>query len=158
MNPDSVSGWLYLHQSLELLADSIDQYKKGKTGYYRVAAAQLRLLFCDTTRRHDRIVDISLVRQILPDLRLTSPDTPDQAQDPSLLLNLEDWLEYEVEFLSGEKMTIRSLIREICDRDGGVHVDLGWKRNQAHREAMREKIMLIAKIVVSILRLTHHRT
>jgi hypothetical protein len=89
--------------------------------FYRVAALQLRMLLCDTTRQHGKIVNISLIPGLLPDLRLP---TVKEDGSPILIrqaLNLEDWLEQTP--LPDVALTIRQMIRITCDQDGGAHVD-----------------------------------
>lgn len=78
---------------------------------------QLRLLLCDTTRRHNRVVDIAVLPQIIPDL-----DLPALGPGGKRLL-LNDWLAQPIPGLADQALTVRQLIRRVCDQDGGAHVD-----------------------------------
>jgi hypothetical protein len=89
--------------------------------YYRVAALQLRLLLCDTTRLHGKIVNISLIPGLLPDLSLPGVRADGRPDASGQALNLADWLEQSP--LPGVPLTIRQLVRITCDQDGGAHVD-----------------------------------
>lgn len=110
----------YAADCLAILRASLEQVAGGNPPFYRVAAVQLRLLLCDTTRRHDRVVETSLLPQVRPDLRLP-PLGADGAFHPELPpLPLADWL---AQPLPGGKLTLRQLIRRVCDTDGGAHVD-----------------------------------
>jgi hypothetical protein len=88
-----------------------------KPEFYRVAAAQLRLLLCDTTRRHGQVADISLARRLWPDLRL--PTLGAKIETVETDLPLIEWLAQPVP----GGITLRRLIRLVCDQDGGAHVD-----------------------------------
>ena len=129
----SIENWSleqYLLDSLEILRTAIDQYKQGNTPFYRVAALQLRLLLCDTTRRHGKIVDISLLSRILPDLNipaLKSDKSLDQDLHP---LTLKNWLEQPIPDTEASTLSIRQFIRSLCDQNGGAHVDPKPNTNQ----------------------------
>ncbi len=119
----------YMSASLNLLEDSLASYREGRLESYRVAAVQLRLLLCDQTRRHERIVDISLARRLWPELRLHplaggAPDWGKLFDRQGERLALEDWLEQMLTSVQGQPVSIRRLIRTVCDQDGGAHVDL----------------------------------
>ncbi len=115
---------IYANDSLSILATSLELIGQGRLEFYRVAALQLRLLLCDTTRRHNRVVDISLAKRLWPDLRL-HPLNPDGYFDPSLEpIPLSDWLAQRLPLPSGEVLSLRGLIRRVCDQEGGAHVDL----------------------------------
>jgi hypothetical protein len=111
----------YLRDSAAILGRSLELARSGEPWFYRVAALQLRLLLCDTTHRHNDVVDIALVPRLRPDLRLPSP------LDPAQILPLSEWLEIELPLRekqsSGPALTIRQLIRRVCDQDGGAHAD-----------------------------------
>jgi hypothetical protein len=119
----------YAADALDLLADSITMYEKGRTPYYRVAAMQLRLLLCDTTYRHEHREDIALLPALKSDLRLPllgkSPAQPET-------VDLQTWLESPNRLIND--LTIRQMIRRVCDTDGGAHVEIkplaGLPRNE----------------------------
>ena len=72
----------YGQDALKILRTSLNLMDQGQPEFYRVAALQLRLLLCDTTRRHGRSVDISLASRLWPDLRL-HPFGPLDQFDPA---------------------------------------------------------------------------
>ena len=113
----------YARGSLSLIARSLSEIEKGYPEFYRVIALQLRLLLCDSTRRHNQTVDISLVPQIAPEMKfhpLNSNGEFDQSQPP---LPLDEWLAQPLPVKAVSQVTIRALIRQVCDQDGGAHVD-----------------------------------
>jgi hypothetical protein len=135
LSQDILSG--YGRDVLQILLTSLDLSRRGRPEFYRVAALQLRLLLCDSTRRHGEIVNVSLLPRLLPDLRLAplEPDgTFNRLRPP---LPLDAWLDQPMPALmisspaaagsavSGSPggLTIRYLIRWVCDQDGGAHVD-----------------------------------
>ncbi|HMD90082.1 MAG TPA: hypothetical protein VKF38_13050 [Anaerolineaceae bacterium] len=120
----------YARDALQILMTSLDLSRRGRPEFYRVAALQLRLLLCDTTRRHGQISNVSLLPRLLPNLRLAplGPDGIFDSQAPPLTLDV--WLEQPlpatllhspIPLPSG--LTIRYLIRWVCEQDGGAHVD-----------------------------------
>ena len=119
----------YLCDSLAILERSLSWSGQGARPAYRVAAAQLRLLLCDTTRVHGRIVDVSLAPRLFPELSL-HPLQMDAAGEVQIDRGAERlprlvWLSQAVAWPipGGEAWTPRDAIRWVCDRDGGVHVD-----------------------------------
>jgi len=109
----------YYRDALNLFSLALEAQRAGNPAAYRLAAVQLRLLLCDTTRRHNRVEDISLAPRIMGSLSLPSLDgAPDSQRLP-----LKDWLAQEVELTPGQRLTVRELIRRVCDQDGGAHVD-----------------------------------
>lgn len=121
----------YLRDSLRILEVNLRLARGEEPACYRAAAAQLRLLLCDTTRQHGRIVDISLAGRLLPELRLTALDgaahsgaVPRPAGRQQEDLDRLAWLEQELALPDGMVMSVRSIIRLACDNDGGAHVDL----------------------------------
>ena len=60
----------YMRDALSILEHCVRMYEEGHKSFFRVAAAQLRILVCDTTFRHDRQVDIAIVPILLPNLQL----------------------------------------------------------------------------------------
>jgi hypothetical protein len=117
--PDLVYGL----DALKILETSLVLMEQGRPEFYRVAALQLRLLLCDTTRRHNRPVDISLVRRLWPALAL-HPLNRQGIFDPQLVpIPLETWLEQGLAGELGDSLSLRQLIRRVCDQQGGAHVD-----------------------------------
>ncbi len=113
----------YGQAALRILATSLDLVSRGRPEFYRVAALELRLLLCDTTRRHNRVTDISLARSLWSGLklaRLTAQGEFDPAQE---LLSLDAWLVQPITLNPRNTLTIRELVRRVCDQDGGAHVD-----------------------------------
>lgn len=95
--------------------------------FYRVAALQMRLLLCDTTRRHGQVVSIATLPRLLPDLRLPAMDAAGRP-DERIRLPLSEWLNEPLPATSAP-VTPRQLIRCVCDQDGGAHVDLKPQAN-----------------------------
>jgi hypothetical protein len=115
----------YTRDALSILEASLHLFHQGQRLFYRVTALELRLLLCDTTRQHSRLVDVSLAARLWPDLRLhalrpTDGDLVFESGPPSL--SRPTWLAQPLAVDSG-RQTIRGLIRLVCDRDGGAHVD-----------------------------------
>jgi len=122
MNPVKHSRLkFYAQDSFYILQTSLRLAKEGQTAFYRVAALQLRLLFCDTTRRHDRVEDISLVGKLFPLLQVHSITswTPTSNPDQGNLIDWRTWLQQP----TPAGIPIREFIRQVCDQDGGAHVD-----------------------------------
>lgn len=117
MNPAVLSG--YLRDSLRILQANLELALGPEPACYRAVAGQLRLLLCDTTRRHGRIEDISLAVRCLPDLRLP----PLEGAGNTAWLDRQAWLAQAVSLPSGETTCMKDVIRLACDRDGGAHVD-----------------------------------
>jgi hypothetical protein len=116
----------YARDALSLLEANLRLYRQGQHPCYRVAALELRLLLCDTTRIHSRMVDISLAGRLWPELRLhrLSPaaDRLEFESDPPSL-DRTAWLAQPLLSPESSPLTLRGLIRLVCDRDGGAHVD-----------------------------------
>ena len=112
----------YLRDSLSILAESTHMAREGFPAFYRVVAVELRLLLCDSTRIHNEWVDISLVHQLYPQLKWSTEGWKDGT---SRTLKIPDWLEISAMADDPQHRTIRKLIRQICDLDGGAHVSLG---------------------------------
>lgn len=108
--------------ALEILRESIALYDRGQIVFYRVMAVELRLLLCDTTRRHDESVDLSLLRRLLPDLTLPELDEAGEFRQEGGL-RVGEWLDQEISLERGQQVTLRQLIRQVCDQDGGAHLD-----------------------------------
>ncbi len=139
----------YAQDALKILQTSLELVSQGHLEFYRVAALQLRLLLCDTTRRHNRVVDISLARRLWPRLRLRALNT-EGSFDPNLeSLPLSDWLAQRLTLKSGSGLTMRALIRRVCDQEGGAHVDL---RPQAGLQAVPDASAWVCKAAEEALR------
>lgn len=113
----------YLQDTLSILRTSLRLGGEGKPEFYRVAAAQLRLLLCDTTRRHDRIEDISLALRVFPDLAF-HPLVGNEFDRSLVCIPVKNWLAQPLP--EGENQAapaIREFIRQVCDNEGGVHFD-----------------------------------
>lgn len=111
----------YTRAALAILRQSIQLAEQGQPFFYRVAALQLRLLLCDSTRRHERIMDISLLPRVLPQVCFHAPGDDGHFDRAAAPLALADWLGQPLP--PGRVVTIRQLIRRVCDQDGGAHVD-----------------------------------
>lgn len=135
---------VYAADALRILRRSLDLVEAGETAFYRVAALQLRLLLCDSTRLHNRVIGTALLPRIIPGLHLPVLDPHGQAQAGDLAL--QAWLEQELE-IGGGRMSVRHLIRAVCDQDGGAHVDM---RGEALPADAREALLNICKVVGNI--------
>ncbi|MGD0708334.1 MAG: hypothetical protein ABSA51_07765 [Anaerolineaceae bacterium] len=113
----------YARGSLNLIARSLSEIEKGYPEFYRVIALQLRLLLCDSTRRHNQTVDISLVPQVLPELKFHPLNSIGEFDHDLPPMTLEEWLAQPLPIKATSPVTIRTLIRQVCDQDGGAHVD-----------------------------------
>ena len=139
----------YTMDALNILDHSIRLYEEGHDSFYRVAATQLRILLCDTNFRHGQTEDIAVVPILLPDLQLNLLD--DQAlpivETPPV--NLQTWLDSAAGEETG--LTIRQLIRRICDVDGGAHVDIKPLAGLPQKSDTRQWIIRIGKYISPIL-------
>lgn len=145
----SIDDLSYALDALDILRESIRLAVGGHTGFYRVAAAQLRLLVCDTTRRHGKIVDISLLPRLIPDLELPELDLDSKTISPADEIPLADWLKQKITLGKRSEVTIRQLIRLVCDQDGGAHVD--YKPQSALRgtSIYPQAVLSIAGVVLT---------
>ena len=132
----------YARDSLEILGYSLQLCRQGRRPFYRVAALQLRLLLCDTTRQHDQVVDIAVLPQLFPNLELPAMSPGGKR------LPLKDWLAQPVPGQSDQPLTIRQLIRRVCDQDGGAHVDFKPEAGLESLDAA-EWIQTIGEIVTN---------
>jgi hypothetical protein len=168
---DRPSALLYARDALRILERNLGLYRRGEWECYRVVAAELRLLLCDTNRIHDRLVDISLVPRLFPDLALGSqaviaaaeaPGEPRLVFQPApAALPLQDWLAQELLAPWGKPVSLRELIRTVCEQDGGAHVDpraladlRTWKERAGHIVAIGE---YIASVLAPLLAEDGHR-
>lgn len=134
---------------MTILNHCIQLYQEGCTEFYRVAALQLRLLLCDTTRRHGRITNIALIPKLLPELTLPPigiDGEPDHQIPP---ISLPDWLALELP--TEETITIRQLIRRVCDQDGGAHVDPKPVAGLSNIDTPETWIIRIGMIITDVL-------
>ena len=146
---DEIPELTYARDALKILETSLELVGQGRTEFYRVAALQLRLLLCDTTRRHNRVVDISLARRLWPQLQLYAFN-PQGRFDPSRpQLPLSEWLAQRLPLSAAQGVTLRSLIRRVCDQEGGAHVDL---KLQAGLQEVQDTSGWVCKAGVEALR------
>lgn len=137
----------YFHDSQLILRAAVRDYRAGRRAFYRTAALQLRLLLCDTVRRHNRVEDISLLRRVQPDCVLP-PLNPDGQPRPGEFLPLSEWVMQPLHGQNGEVLTIRQFIRRVCDQDGGAHVDL---KPQAGLSAFPHRAELIIRLAEALI-------
>jgi len=113
----------YTSDSINILEGSLKMIRNGNPAFYKVVAVELRTLLCDSTRRHNEIVDISLASRLAPHLSL-HPISQEGSFDHSLpRLPLAEWLQQPLPASIEPPITIRELIRKVCDQEGGAHVD-----------------------------------
>ncbi len=142
MSPPRQTLLAYTRDALAILRHSLQLCQQGHRPFYRVTALQLRLLLCDTTRRHNQAVDIAVLPQLIPNLELP-------AFGPGgTRLPLNAWLALPIPGQPDQALTIRLLIRRVCDQDGGAHVDF---KPAASLESLdpAEWIQVIGEIVVN---------
>ncbi len=140
----------YLQDALRILAVNLQLAEEAEPACYRAAAGQLRLLLCDTTRIHGKVVDISLAGRVCPNLHLPALAAEGMAGAGGMgsgLARLE-WLAQPYHLQDGQVMTVGSIIRRACDRDGGVHVDL---RGGAEPD-FRAAILVIGRAALAALK------
>ena len=109
----------YTVDTASILKHSILLMESGEESFYRVAAAQLRILLCDTTFRHDRVESIAILPELFPDFKLPAIGESEHAGRERLAL--ADWLAQPAG--AGLDLSVREMIRRVCDVDGGAHVD-----------------------------------
>jgi len=131
----------YTRGAAEILRRCVELYDGGETVFYRVMAVELRLLLCDTTRLHNAPLDLALLPALFPDFMLP-------ALDGGEVLPLGAWLEQTVNASGGARLTVRQLIRQVCDQDGGAHVD---RRAQMVIENTDERARLIRAAAGAVL-------
>jgi len=111
MNSSNLLG--SIKDAITILGESINLFENGHDVFYKGAAVQLRILLCDSTRQHDQIVDISLLTRLSPPPLIFAIDTEQQ-------IDIESWLNQTVSTATST-LTVRKLIRLVCDQDGGAH-------------------------------------
>ncbi len=132
----------YIRDAVQILMQSQMLYQQGQTCFYRVAAVQLRLLLCDTVRRHGQMISIALAPRLWNDLRF--PALVEEEFEPKSL-SIEDWLEQGV---PGCELSVRQFIRCVCDQDGGAHVDMRLLARLPEGFQTADWIFRLSKIVV----------
>ena len=133
----------YLADTLTVLRTSLELARQGQTVFYRVAALQLRILLCDSTRLHNRPLELGLLPRLHPQLALHPLNSDGQFNDSAPLIPLQDWLNQALPLKTSRPLTIRQLIRQVCDRDGGAHVDV---RTPLPPEVRQERAGWILKL------------
>ncbi len=109
----------YTVDAASILKQSILLVESGEASFYRVAAAQLRILLCDTTFRHNRTEDIAVLPILFPEFEL--PALASTRAESGLMLPIVEWLDQPA--APGLDLNVRQMIRRICDVDGGAHID-----------------------------------
>ncbi|MCJ7625360.1 MAG: hypothetical protein MUO76_17825 [Anaerolineaceae bacterium] len=139
----------YAENAITILKHCIQLYQDGCMPFYRVAALQLRMLLCDTTRRHAKIINIALIPRLIPDLTLPPIGVDGEPDHKILPISLPEWLTQELP--AETPMTIRELIRRVCDQDGGAHVDPKPVAGLSNLEAYETWIIRIGIIISDVL-------
>jgi hypothetical protein len=138
----------HILDSIEIIRKSLSLVDEGYAPFYRVIAVQLRLLLCDSTRRHGIIEDISLLPRWLPQIRLDPLDENGQPFSGSAGLTINEWLNQKLVWGSGKNLTIRQLIRQVCDLDGGAHYDPKIKSGLDQNTNYRNFIISLGRYLV----------
>lgn len=136
----------YTLDAVSILERSLDLCKSGFPSFYRVAAVQMRILLCDTTFRHDRQEDIAIVPILFPQLKLHRLDANYQPRLDEPAVDLVTWLDSVAD--PANNMTLRQIIRRVCDVDGGAHVDLKPQAGISDQEMSRLWIIGIGEYLV----------
>lgn len=132
----------YTLDAASILRHSVKLMESGEQSFYRVAAAQLRILLCDTTFRHDRVEEIAILPILFPELKLPSLNEEGNSAERQWY-SIEAWLDQPAAACS--ELTVRQMIRRICDVDGGAHVDPKPVNGIPHGCDQAEWILKIAK-------------
>lgn len=135
----------YARSAVRILARSVELARGVEPDFYRVIALELRLLLCDTTRQHERVVDSSLAARLWPDLLWPALDSDGRFSESLPGLPLAAWLEQP---LPSTGTTLRQLIRRVCDQDGGAHVDLRPQATRLDYPSTRAAILQVAEVVL----------
>ena len=139
----------YLQDILTILNQSLALYHKGYGIFYRVMAVQLRMLLCDSTRRHNTIVSLSLVPRVYPALRLHFILEDGTFDLETANLSLDDWLKQPIG--NGNPLTIRELIRRVCDQDGGAHIDPKCQAGLPEPDIAVDRIVKLSEYITRVL-------
>lgn len=135
----------YTQDALNILDHSLRLFDEGHESFYRVAATQLRILLCDTNFRHGKQEDIAVVPVLAPGIKLHLLDADAFPRLDSEPVDLQTWLNSPAG--SGTDLTIRQLIRRVCDVDGGAHIDLKPEAGIRDQENARQWIIKIGKYI-----------
>jgi hypothetical protein len=133
---------------MTLMSELVSQYKAGKLLFYRPVAVLLRMLCCDTTRRHGQVLSIALIPQIFPDLLFPALEQPDT------VIPLETWLKQEVGQKKTGSIPLQELIRLVVDRGAGAHYDPAPGFQSAFEEYAQQTIIRAAENILSVIQ-TH---
>ena len=139
----------YTLDTLNILDQSVKLFEDGHTSFYRVAAAQLRILLCDTTFRHDHQEDIAVVPILAPDIQLLLLDDQGNPRQGSSPVAFNTWLDAPAG--SFTNLTVRQLIRRVCDIDGGVHIDIKPNAGLPENGNTRQWIINVGKYLYPVL-------
>lgn len=145
----------YIQSSLEIIRCNLAASRAGCLPCYRVLAVELRLLLCDRKREHNQWSDTAPVARLFPQLTwraplITNADQPDHlsiSDGPEL--SLAEWLESPIYASGGRRLNVRSLIKIICEKDGGAHADptgIPWPVEETPKVA--RLICLLAEYVL----------
>lgn len=135
-------------ECLEILSSLLKSYEAGDKNLYKPMASQLRILLCDTHGKKDH----SLIGRLFPQIKLLAfheiqslhpPNSPlgmysnpfeitsrsngvivaeFDLSDPPHYIGLSEWKQQVVTWLP-RKLTVFQIIRAVCDKGGGAHVD-----------------------------------
>ena len=135
----------YTQDAVNILDHSLQLYEEGHLSFYRVAAAQLRILLCDTNFKHGKQEDIAIVPILAPNIKFRLFDDTALPRMDLAEVDLQTWLDSP----AGSKMglTLRQLIRRVCDIDGGAHVDIKPLAGLPDGDNARQWIINIGKYV-----------
>lgn len=136
----------YARASLRILQRSLELARGAEPDFYRVAAVQLRLLLCDTTRQHERLVETALLPRLFPSMLLPALDATGRPLPGQAALPIHAWLEQTV---PGLGVSLRTLIRRVCDQDGGAHVDLRDSPPLAEAALARDLLLAVGDVVLA---------
>lgn len=139
----------YTLDAVSILERSLDLCKSGHPSFYRVAAVQMRILLCDTTFRHDRQEEIAIVPILFPQLMLHRLDANFNPRLSEPAVDLPTWLDSMAD--PKTNLTLRQIIRRVCDVDGGAHVDLKSQAGVSDPETARLWIIAIGEYLVPLL-------
>lgn len=134
-------------ESCKIISSLMKAYESGDTAMYIPMAAQLRILFCDTQRKKDN----SVLGRLLPKLKLRAFRSIEfqnaggplqfaafpfeisvtnagvvladfDLSYPPTLICLSEWREQVITYIPC-RLTVAQIIRSVCDKGGGAHVD-----------------------------------
>jgi len=135
----------YTKDAVNILDHSLQLFEEGHESFYRVVAAQLRILLCDTNFRHNQQEDIAVLPILAPDLQLHRLDENAQPIMDENTVDLQTWLDSPAG--TKTRLTVRQLIRRVCDVDGGAHVDIKPLAGIPDQEIARQWIINIGKYI-----------